>query len=85
MQRRLVDHVGMLERQQVHIGKLMRSMNPRDIEPALVRHTELIRPELVNRVGRGLPQSLDDLLQWLRIRIAWMRYDANAAILSNGR
>ena len=71
--------------EQVHISELTWSVNPRGIKAALVHQTETIGPELMDRVGRGQSQSLDDLLQRLCIGVSRMRHDPHTAVLGNWR
>ena len=71
------------EREQVEIGQLARTMNPRRVSDARIEQAHIVRPELVQRTRGRLGQPLGDHPQRRRVRISRVRHHAHARRLSD--
>ena len=69
------------EAEQVRVGNLPRTVDPRRIEYARIEETRGIRPEFVDALCASVGQPPHERLNGLRVGIRRARHDANAAIL----
>jgi hypothetical protein len=69
------------EAEQIHVGNLPRTVDPRCIEYCRIKETRRIRPEFVDALCARFGQPPHERLNGLRVGIRRARHDANAAIL----
>ena len=71
------------QREQVAVGDLARAMQTRAVDQLVVEHADVVWPEFMEVSCERCREALADELQRRCARIARLRHDPNAAILSN--